>query len=121
MLTRIGAAHDFFTPQPVTNASVFLLRNIMHDWPDKYCLQILRHLRASATPNTRLVIVDSLLSYACRENVNVKGIPGAERPLPPKPLLANMGHAAAASYHFDMQVSTLCMRIYGIQPLTCSC
>ncbi|EKM60303.1 uncharacterized protein PHACADRAFT_203537 [Phanerochaete carnosa HHB-10118-sp] len=96
-------AHDFFTPQPVKNASVFLLRSIIHDWPDKYCLQILRHLRAAATPDTRLVIVDSLVSYAC-EDSDLKHIPGIERPVPPKPLLPNMGYAALTSYQLDIQM-----------------
>ena len=38
-------AHDFFTPQPVTRARAYFLRNILHDWPnDKACL-ILRNIR----------------------------------------------------------------------------
>ncbi|GJE87393.1 S-adenosyl-L-methionine-dependent methyltransferase [Phanerochaete sordida] len=95
--------HDFFTPQPITDASVFLLRNIIHDWSDKYCLQILRHLRNAATPDTHLVIVDSLVSYACEDD-DLKNIPGAVRPVPPKPLLPNMGHAATAAYQIDIQM-----------------
>ena len=74
----------------------------MHDWSDKYCQQILRHLRAAATPDTRLVIVDSLVSYAC-EDEDLKNIPGAARPIPPKPLLPNMGHTATAAYQIDIQ------------------
>ena len=104
--------HDFFTPQPVKDASVFLLRNIIHDWPDKYCLQILRHLRDAAAPHTRLVIVDSLVSYACEDD-SLKGIPGAERPIPPKPLLPNKGHAATIAYHADIQVRPLCSYTTG--------
>ncbi|EKM60006.1 uncharacterized protein PHACADRAFT_250851 [Phanerochaete carnosa HHB-10118-sp] len=93
--------HDFFSPQPVKNASVFLLRNIIHDWSDKYCLQILRNLRDAASQDTRIVIVGSLLSYACDDD-SLKGIPGAECPVPPRPLLPNMGHVATPSYYIDM-------------------
>ncbi|EKM58628.1 uncharacterized protein PHACADRAFT_253095 [Phanerochaete carnosa HHB-10118-sp] len=100
-------AHDFFAPQPVRNASVFLLRNIMHDWSDKYCLHILRHLRDAAAPNTRLLVVDSLILYACEDDDSVKGIPGAERSVPPKPLLPNMGHVATVPYHGDIQMMEL--------------
>lgn len=49
------------------------------------------------------MIVDSLISYACEDD-SLKNIPGAERPVPPKPLLPNMGHAATISYHTDIQV-----------------
>ncbi|KAJ7130076.1 O-methyltransferase-domain-containing protein, partial [Mycena crocata] len=34
--------HDFFTHQPVTNASVFLLKQILHNWSNQYCAKILK-------------------------------------------------------------------------------
>lgn len=37
-------AHDFFKPQPVHGADVYFLRWILHDWPDKYAISILRSL-----------------------------------------------------------------------------
>jgi trans-aconitate methyltransferase len=37
-------AHDFFTPQPVHSADVYFLRWILHDWPDKYAISILRNI-----------------------------------------------------------------------------
>ena len=92
---------DFFEPQPIKNANVFLLRMILHDWSDKYCAKILRHLRDAAAPYTQLVIVDNLLSYACVDD-SLKDIPGAEVPLPPAPLLPNSGHAAAIAYWEDL-------------------
>jgi hypothetical protein len=89
--------------QPVKDADVFLMRNILHDWSDKYCIQILRRLREAAGPSTRLMIVDNLMSYAC-VNGHLKTIPGAEFPLPPAPLLPNHGHASAIAYFEDMQM-----------------
>ena len=38
-------AHDFFTPQPVVDADIFLLRHIIHDWPDAKVTEILKRLR----------------------------------------------------------------------------
>lgn len=96
-------AHDFFAEQPIRNADVFLMRNIIHDWSDKYCITILRRLREAAAPSTRLVIVDSLIGYACPEET-VKDIPGAQRPQYPEPLLANEGHANAISYFEDIMM-----------------
>lgn len=95
--------HDFFAEQPVKNADVFLMRNILHDWPDKYCIAILQRLREAAAPSTRLVIVDSLVAYACTEET-VKDIPGAQRPICPEPLLPNEGYASAVSYYEDLMM-----------------
>ncbi|KIP10249.1 hypothetical protein PHLGIDRAFT_85462 [Phlebiopsis gigantea 11061_1 CR5-6] len=94
-------AHDFFTPQPVKDASVFVVRQVLHDWPDKQCLDILRQLRGAATPNTRLIIIDNLMSYACVEE-ELRNIPGALRDLPPPPLLPNGGHSSTFAYTEDM-------------------
>ncbi|KAI0049516.1 S-adenosyl-L-methionine-dependent methyltransferase [Auriscalpium vulgare] len=96
-------AHSFFDPQPVTTAAVFLIRMILHDWSDDYCVKILRHLRAAATADTRLVVVDQIMSYACDEDT-VKDIPGAVHPPPPAPLLPNLGHASLISYYTDHQM-----------------
>ena len=54
-------AHDFFTPQPVVGASVYLLRFIMHDWPTEYCLCILRALIPALRKGTRVIVMDGIL------------------------------------------------------------
>ncbi|PWY82040.1 hypothetical protein BO70DRAFT_396332 [Aspergillus heteromorphus CBS 117.55] len=39
--------HDFFTPQPppiAQTANIYLLRRILHNWPDHHAIQILQHL-----------------------------------------------------------------------------
>ncbi|KAK5111515.1 hypothetical protein LTR85_011863 [Meristemomyces frigidus] len=57
----IFVAHDFFEPQPVKDADVYVLRWILHDWPDKYCLRILRALIPALKPGARVLIVDAVL------------------------------------------------------------
>ncbi|KAL9587195.1 MAG: hypothetical protein Q9203_003594 [Teloschistes exilis] len=58
----ICQAHNFFEPQPVKNADVFLMRMIFHDWPDKEATTILRNiLPALKTRGSRLVIMDTVL------------------------------------------------------------
>jgi hypothetical protein len=102
-LTQLRASlivHNFFEPQVIKNADVFLLHMIIHDWSDKDCIRILRHLRDAATPSTQLLVVDNLMAYACVDE-STKDIPGAEMPLPPIPLLPNYGHARAAQYYED--------------------
>ncbi|KOC09718.1 O-methyltransferase [Aspergillus flavus AF70] len=51
-------AHDFLTPQPVHGADVYLLRWILHDWSDKYCVRILRNLVPALKKGARVVVND---------------------------------------------------------------
>lgn len=54
--------HDFFQPQPLVDADVFLLRMIIHDWPDTQALTILRNLRQMLRrPKSRIIIMDTVL------------------------------------------------------------
>ncbi|KAI0100071.1 putative O-methyltransferase [Nemania sp. FL0031] len=54
-------AHDFFKEQPVKNADVYLYRWILHNWPDKYCIQILNSLIPALKPGARVLIMDFLM------------------------------------------------------------
>ncbi|KAL9613425.1 MAG: hypothetical protein Q9167_002023 [Letrouitia subvulpina] len=55
-------AHNFFEPQPVKNANVYLMRMIFHDWPDAEATTILQNiLPALKTPGSRLIIMDTVL------------------------------------------------------------
>ncbi|VDB94250.1 unnamed protein product [Peniophora sp. CBMAI 1063] len=79
-------ANDFFAGQPQKNARVFLLSAILHDWADEQATDILVRLREAATPQTELVVVDSLIRHLSPDD-GVADVPGAARPLPPSPLL----------------------------------
>ena len=98
--------HDFFTPQPVQNAAVFLLRMITHDWPDESVTRILLQLRHAATPQTKLVVLDYILPLACEDHT---GDVGVIRTLAPSSsgLLPNLGKANSGTYSLDMTVSHL--------------
>ncbi len=61
LVTRINfMTHDFFTEQPVT-ADVYLLRYILHNWPDAYAIKILRQLIPALKPGARVIVNDHLL------------------------------------------------------------
>ena len=53
-----GMEHDFLTPQPVKGADIYLLRWILHDWSDKYCVKILQCLIPALKRGARVVIND---------------------------------------------------------------
>ncbi|KAH8828189.1 S-adenosyl-L-methionine-dependent methyltransferase [Flagelloscypha sp. PMI_526] len=85
-------AHDFFTPQKVQQPAVFFLKSILHDWSDAKVITILGHLRKAAGANTKLIIIDSIISHACAPPELEEPVEGATRKqLYPPPLLPNGG------------------------------
>jgi hypothetical protein len=57
------AAHNFFEPQvlrvgPPVN---FLLRHVLHNWADEYCIQILNNLRPALQPGSKVLIYEYVL------------------------------------------------------------
>jgi len=52
-------AHDFTQPQPMRGGDAYLLRMILHDWPDDEAANILRNMVAAMDKaNSRLLIMD---------------------------------------------------------------
>ncbi|KAJ6043153.1 uncharacterized protein N7446_001349 [Penicillium canescens] len=55
-------SHDFFTPQPVIDGDVYLLRMILHDWPRDEAQKILSHLAAALIRlGGRILVMDTVL------------------------------------------------------------
>ena len=62
MMDRIAFhEHDFFTPNPVQSPDIYLLRFILHDWPDEDAIAILRNLLPSMGTRTKLIIADAIV------------------------------------------------------------
>ncbi|RYP12601.1 hypothetical protein DL765_007232 [Monosporascus sp. GIB2] len=53
--------HDFFDPQPVIGTDVYLLRMIIHDWPDEKAVRILQQLAKAMKPGSRILIMDMVI------------------------------------------------------------
>ncbi|KAK6991926.1 S-adenosyl-L-methionine-dependent methyltransferase [Favolaschia claudopus] len=102
--------HDFFNPQPVKNAAVFLLRHIMHDWPDHKAVVILKNLREAAQQETQLVVIEKVVPFASTrtpDDSKMCPIRGAKQPVAEAPLLPNWGAAAAEIYLYDLTMHAL--------------
>lgn len=55
-------SHDFTQPQPVRGADVYLMRMILHDWPDGPAADVLKHLLDAMDPQrSRLLIMETVL------------------------------------------------------------
>lgn len=81
----------------------------MHDWSDEYCVKILTQLKVAAGSNTKLVLMDSIMPFACHDpSADSKtAIPGAVPHEAPAPLLANFGAVNEMGYNADIDVCTL--------------
>lgn len=53
--------HDFFKAQPVRNARMYYMRNIMHDWRDEDAVVILSNLREAMGEKSALLIDEMVL------------------------------------------------------------
>lgn len=52
--------HDFLQSQR-TPADLYLLRWILHDWPDSYVMKILKNLTSTLRPGNKILINDSVM------------------------------------------------------------
>lgn len=53
--------YDFHDPQPVKNAHVYTLNQILHNYPDHLCADILKQVRGAMGQTSRLLILDPIL------------------------------------------------------------
>lgn len=55
-------AHDFFQSQPrIGNEYSFVLRHILHDWPDKEAAAILSNIARALGPKSKILIVEMVV------------------------------------------------------------
>lgn len=58
----VAQVHDFFQEQPVRGAKAYYLRNVMHDWPDDKCVEILQQLREACAVDSMVLIDEMVLA-----------------------------------------------------------
>ena len=54
------ASGDMFSSVPA-GADAYIMKHIIHDWPDEACLKILRACRKGVNPGGRLIVVDNVI------------------------------------------------------------
>lgn len=75
-------AHDFFDPQPVKGAAVYLIRMALHGFNDEQVVQVLTQIAEAADPSSRLIIIESAYESLAE--------PGAYPPLDTTPYLLDL-------------------------------
>ena len=58
---RIRSMTQDFLQEQTVEGDVFLLRWILHDWPDKYVVKILRNLRSVLKEGNKVVVNDQVM------------------------------------------------------------
>lgn len=58
---RVRIAEGSFFDSVPTNGDAYLLKNILHDWPDEKAVQILRNVRAAADPRAAVLLVELVI------------------------------------------------------------
>ncbi|MFG3708311.1 methyltransferase [Micromonospora sp. NPDC047670] len=53
-------AGDFFVSVP-PGADAYVLKSVLHDWDDEECVRVLRTVRRAARPDSRVLLVESLM------------------------------------------------------------
>jgi hypothetical protein len=98
---------DLFASQPIKDAAAFLLRYIVHDWADPFAKEILLRLREAAAPTTKLVVVDVIVPYTCRdarpEDMSYETLNPTGTDVP-EPLLPSLGAVSDMKFFLDMGV-----------------
>jgi len=50
--------HNFFDPQPVEGAEVYILRHICHDWSTENSVKIIRQIVPAMKPGSKILLVE---------------------------------------------------------------
>jgi len=97
------------------------MKHILHDWPDVNCVKVLKALWDASSANTKLVLMEFLVPYACHDpSGEHSSIPGLVPPEAPAPLLANYGAVNGMTYNADMVVCISYTSLQRFETLTCS-
>jgi SAM-dependent methyltransferase len=70
-------AGDFFTSVP-TAADVYLLKTVIHDWPDEQARAILRNCAGALAPGARLLIIERLMPQRLDPSLENRGLARAD-------------------------------------------
>jgi 6-hydroxytryprostatin B O-methyltransferase len=62
--------YDFFTPQTVREADIYIFRHILHDWNDADSVKILSALLPALKPGARVLISEAIIPAPPAKRLN---------------------------------------------------
>jgi chemotaxis methyl-accepting protein methylase len=63
--------HDFFNPQPITDADVYIMRHICHNWSAEKCGEIIRNIVPAMKRGSRILLVEVVVTPSGGEESSV--------------------------------------------------
>lgn len=51
-------SYNILTPQPLHSVEILFFRAVLHNWPDEYCVRILKNQIPALKKDSRVVIVE---------------------------------------------------------------
>ncbi|KAF8579301.1 S-adenosyl-L-methionine-dependent methyltransferase [Ramaria rubella] len=110
--------NDFFTGQPVKGAIIYILANVLHDWPDKEASTILNHIADAMAPNSRLLVLEVVIVPSLSQS---RSPPSAAKDLnggdAPWPLPKDYGFVNCYPHHQSMVIMNL---LNGLDRIFCN-
>ncbi|KAK4679817.1 hypothetical protein QC764_207430 [Podospora pseudoanserina] len=111
--------HDFFGPQTVKGAKLYYLRHVLHDWPDKESLQILKNIIPAMGPDSCLIIDDVVLpemgvpwQSAYMDLIMMNSLGGVERTKPEwEALLSEAGLKIVEIHQYDSKMQSIIVTV----------
>jgi SAM-dependent methyltransferase len=66
---RIKIIEGNFFEQIPTGADLYLMKNVIHNWDDLQCINILRNIHQAMSPDSRIVIIEMIVSKDNRQEL----------------------------------------------------
>lgn len=66
--------HDFFSPQPVQDASIYMLKHVLHDWPDTKAIDILRSIVPVMTNHLQRIVLFENVAFPAKSGTGPSNI-----------------------------------------------
>jgi len=74
--TVVVEAHDFFTSQPRTGDNYsFMLRHVLHNWPETQAVSILENLATAAGPKSKILIIERVAGHFPNTHIGLENNP----------------------------------------------
>lgn len=74
--TVVAEAHDLFSAQPRTGDNyTFMLRHVLHNWPETQAVSILEKLAAAAGPKSKILIIERISGHYPNTHVQLEHDP----------------------------------------------
>jgi chemotaxis methyl-accepting protein methylase len=63
--------HNFFEPQPVAGADVYIMRHICHNWSTENCAKIIQQIAPVMRPDSKILLVEVVVMPSNQEESSI--------------------------------------------------